>query len=184
MSNEKVAGLDQVSGGLQMGAQINDDSFFPPAFKADFQCIGADGQVRWEAPWQNAVVNQAKVDLINNYLGRTNVAHNSWYVGLHSLAATNVTHSLSHITGSEIGGYSANRASFTVSNTYTTNSATFSVSYGFTGAGPYTVSGAFIGDVAATGGTNGLLYSEGNFGASRQILNLDTLNVTITLSYA
>jgi hypothetical protein len=155
-----------------------------PYFKANYEIVKPDGS-RVTGQWHNAVQVQGKIDLMNRYFGCTGGAYNTWYVGLHSANATFSTcASMSAITGSEVGGYSASRLSFSQASNIATQSSTWSLSYAFT-TSTYTVSGLFIGNSAAnaTAGAAGILYSAGNFNAgSRQVMSADTLNVTLSLS--
>lgn len=191
MGKEKVNPGEKVASGMNMGANEadSDHSVGAPRFMADFECVGPDGVIKWSNRWKNAVVNQGKIDLMNMYLGRTGGAGNTWYLGLHNSTNTNVTHQLSNITASEITGYSGNvnnsRWTMSFASTYTTNSATQTASYGMTAAVTTTVGGAFVCNQGVTNGTTGTLYSEGNFAAgTRQFQQNDTLNVTLTLSFA
>jgi hypothetical protein len=177
----KANAQEAVQAGIAGGAGL-DFSTPAPHFVADLECIGPDGVPKWKTRWKNVVTDQGRGEALNKLFGCTGAYTASWFLGLHSLAATNQTHRLSNITASECGSYGANRPQITFASTYTTGSATASCSYGFT-AGTQTISGAFVGNVQQTASTAGVLYSEGNFGASRQAQNADTLNVTLTLSF-
>jgi len=160
-----------------------------PKFMAELECVGPEG-AKWRTKWKNTVVTQGKSDLINKYFGFASGAGYTaaWYLGLFNSAMTAntaLTHALSLITSAEIGSYGANRPAITFGSAL--NSASQSVSqsasYVFN-ASTQSVGGAFICNVQATAGTNGILYSEGNFGATRVVQNADTLNVTVTVSFA
>lgn len=184
MSGHKAKAEDKLAVGIAGGTD-SAVAVAAPSFTADFECIGADGIPKWKTRWQNVVTDEGKGMILNRCFGATTTQSTPvWYLGLHSLAATNATHRLSNITASEIGGYAANRALIGgFASTYVSGSGSATATYGFTAAGPYTVSGAFVCNVLQTATTAGILYSEGNFGASRQVVSNDTLNVTVTLSY-
>jgi hypothetical protein len=177
---ERANVVEMMAAGLVAGG--NTEHGAPaPHFVADVVCHGPRG-VEWQERWANVVCDQGRGEALNKLFGCTGAYTASWFMGLHSLGATNQTHRLSNITASELGSYGANRPQITFASTYTTGSATATASYGFT-AGTQTLSGAFVANVQATGGTNGVLYSEGNIGASQQVQQNNTLSMTLTLSF-
>lgn len=134
---------------------------------------------------KNVVVNQGKGEILNKLFGCTGNYTASVYMGLHSVTTAS-NHVLSNITASEVGGYATSRPNIAFNSTYTAGSASASASFGFT-TSTYTVSGAFLAlgtTNSGTGATAGVEYSEGNFAASQQVQSGNTLNVTVTVSYA
>lgn len=150
-----------------------------PYFRYDFECIGADGKTKWKESIFNLVTTQGKNDLLDKYFkGSTYTA--AWYLGLKGTGAADVAHTAAlHAAWSEVAPYAGNRPAISWpgsaaagSNTATANS------YSCTGSA--TVAGAFV--QSANTGTSGVLYSAADFGASRSVINGDTLNVTVTVS--
>ncbi len=123
-----------------------------------------------------------KADLINKYFAGSAYTA-AWYLGLKNTVASNATDVLSNHGWGEVDGYGANRPAITFGTVGTgVNSVSQSASYGFTGAA--TVAGAFICNAQATTSNTGVLYSAGDFTASRAVVSNDTLNVTVTVSFA
>lgn len=147
-------------------------------FRYDCECYDAEGNLKWRDGFDNLVTTVGKNDLIDKYFkGSAYTA--AWYLGLKGTgtAAAGDTAS-SHAGWSEVSPYSGNRPAIAFgttsagSNTATANSFTVNASA--------TVAGAFIQSVAS--GTSGILYSAGDFAASRTVASGDTLNVTVTVS--
>lgn len=192
MSVEKAGAVESQAAGVKMGCNM-DHVMEAPFSMAVFECVGADGKVRWRETYHNAVVNEGKKDLLNNYFGRTGpAAYNTWYMGLHSGTTTSTNQSFSTLSQSEVSAYytAAGTSTWRAQVTFASNNAqasqSVSAAYIFTHAGTQTVQGAFIAgsNMSATNATNGLLYSVGLFGASRAVLSNDTLNVSVTISFA
>jgi hypothetical protein len=186
-SNDKISPAEKTVAGMAM-ARNEGGEIFGPKFSADVECVSPEG-AQWKDRWNNAVQLQGKIDLMNRYFGtNTGVGglYNTWYVGLHSINATNnVAANMGAWVSAEVGGYGTSRLAFTNTAPFTTQSSTWSLSYAFT-TNTYTVSGLAVCNYqgSATGNsTAGIIYSMGVFNAgSRQVMQADTLNVTLTLS--
>lgn len=154
------------------------------------QCIGADGELKWEQNTPNLVVNQGLQDMNTTYLNAgTQVT--TWYVGLITGPGSGTTIAAgdtlaSHAGWTEFTEYSGNRkaavfATATTADpsviTNTASPAVFSIS----GAGG-TVAGAFLASAAT--GTSGVLFSAADFQSpgDRVVVSGDTLNVSYTFS--
>lgn len=179
---------DAVGGGLitRPGA---DFVFEAPRMHYAFQCVMPNGEVRWNDGFYNLVTTAGKTDLVDKYFKNGTVPA-AWYVGLMDNAGytgeaagdTAASHTgwvETHTTYSQ-----ANRPTLTfgtASNGAVSNSASPAA---FSMTGTITVKGAFVISNNTKGGTTGTLYSVGVFGASRSVVNGDTLNVTVTLTIA
>lgn len=154
------------------------------------QCIGADGELKWEQNTPNLVVNQGLQDMNTTYLNAgTQVT--TWYVGLIMGPGSGTTIAAgdtlaSHAGWTEFTNYSGNRKAAVFATATTadpsviTNTAS-PASFAISGAGG-TVAGAFLGSVAT--GTSGVLFSAADFQSpgDRVVVSGDTLNVTYTFS--
>jgi hypothetical protein len=153
------------------------------------QCIGSDGQVRWEQETPNLVVNQGLQDMNTTYFN-SGTQVTTWYVGLITGPGSGTTitaaDTLASKAWTEFTDYAGNRkaavfATATTADpsviTNTASPAQFSIS----GAGG-TVAGAFLASVAT--GTSGVLFSASDFQSpgDRVVVSGDTLNVTYTFS--
>jgi hypothetical protein len=154
------------------------------------QCVGADGQVKWEQNTPNLVVNQGLQNMNTTYFN-SGTQVTTWYVGLITGPGSGTTIAAgdtlaSHAGWTEFSNYSGNRkaAVFGTATTAdpsvianTASPAQFSIS----GAGG-TVAGAFLASVAT--GTSGVLFSASDFQSpgDRVVVSGDTLVVTYTFS--
>ena len=153
------------------------------------QCIGSDGQVKWEQNTPNLVVNQGLQDMNTTYFN-SGTQVTTWYVGLITGPGSGTTitaaDTLASKAWTEFTDYAGNRkaavfATATTADpsviTNTASPAQFSIS----GAGG-TVAGAFLASVAT--GTSGVLFSASDFQSpgDRVVVSGDTLNVTYTFS--
>lgn len=151
----------------------------------EFECIGADGQVKWRETVSNLVVNVGLDDLLDKYLKGSSYTA-AFYVGLKNTGTIAAADTMgSHGGWTENTTYSnANRPTLTlgtVSSQSVNNSASKAA---FSINGTTTIYGAFVTTNNTKGGTTGTLYGAADFGASRAVVNGDTLNVTITLTAA
>jgi hypothetical protein len=151
------------------------------------ECIGPDGELKWEDDIYNLVTNEGLDDVLSVYFGGS-LQDSTWFVGLTdgaplSEAATDTL--ASHPGWTEFTAYSEGDdqplvlgavASQSVSNSG--SPASFSI---ISPGG--TVGGAYISSV--TSGTAGILYGVGAFtGGDKSTSDGDTLNVTVTLTAA
>lgn len=142
----------------------------------------------WTDGYKNVVVDQGKGFLLNRVFGGDTKSSIGAYLQLHS-ATTASNHVWSNISASQVASYGANVPLVTFATTATNGLATQTASYAFT-AGTQTVSGGALqfyttntmSTNAAT--ANVLHYAEGQFANSRQVLNGDSLSVTMSVSYA
>lgn len=149
-----------------------------PKFRYDVECIGADGQIKWADGFENLVTTVGKNDLLDKYFkGAAYTA--AWFLGLKGTGTAVVGDTLaSHGTWAEVNPYTGNRPAITFGTTSGGSNTATAVSYTITGSA--TVAGAFVSSVNT--GTAGILYSAGDFAASRAVSSGDTLNVTLTVS--
>lgn len=188
MFNNLAKSTDKVSSGLVCGSQPQAKARAGGVYKV--QCVGADGQVKWEEDMHNLVVNVGLQDMVNTYLG-AGTQITTWYLGLITGPGSGTTIAagdtlLTHGGWTEFTNYTGTRkaAVFSTPTTadpsVTSNSASFA-SFAITGAGG-TVAGAFL--ASATSGTTGILFSASDFQSpgDRVVVSGDTLNVTYTFS--
>ena len=154
------------------------------------QCIGADGQIKWQERLENLVVNQGLQDMNAKYFkGAAYTA--AWYIGLYGAAASNnpvagdtaASHSFTEIVPySNATRPACTFGTATTANpSVTTNSASPAA---FTINATATVGGAFLISDNTKSGTAGVLFSASDFVApgDRVVASGDTLNVTYTFS--
>lgn len=152
------------------------------------ECYGPDGQLKWKDVVHNLVTTVGKNLALDTILG--NSAAGAVVMGLKGTgsAAAGDTQA-SHAGWSEVGGanapaYTGNRPTPSFSAASAGSKSTSSaVSFAITSSG--TVAGCFIniGGSATKDNTTGTLFSAGDFsGGSKTVANLDTLNVTYTLT--
>jgi hypothetical protein len=151
------------------------------------QCFDKDGNLKWEEPFHNLVVNQGLQDLNTKYFkGSAYTA--AWYLGLVTGPGSGTTFAASDTLASkawtEDTNYSGSRKAVSFGTATTAdpsvidNSASPAV---FNINNTTTVAGAFLASVAS--GTSGILFSAGDFtGGDKIVANGDTLNVTYTFS--
>lgn len=151
-------------------------------------CVGKDGKVKWTESFDNVVVNTGKNLMLDNVLNASATASTNIYMGLKSTGTAVVADTMaSHASWTELnltassGARIAPAFSAAASGVKATSAA---VSFSVTSSG--TVFGVFIvigsGAVVTNGSTAGTLFSAGDFGASRAVVNGDTLNVSYSVT--
>jgi len=191
MTIEKAKSTDTVSSGLVAGTKSGESAVALGRF--DFECIGADGKVKWTGSAPNLVVNVGLAYMAGSALTSV-TAITTWYVGLYGAGASNTPAAAdtmsSHAGWTENVGYSnATRVACTFVTATTANPsvATNSASpAAFSINATSTVGGAFLTSGSAKSGTAGTLFSAADFGApgDRSVVASDTLAVTYTFSLA
>jgi hypothetical protein len=188
---DKAKSTDAVSAGLVAGTRSTESAMALGQF--NFECIGADGKVKWTGSVPNLVVNTGLAYMAGTAL--TSVAQvTSWFVGLYGAGASNTPAAgdtmASHIGWTEVVPYSnANRvaAVFVTATTANPSVATTSASpASFSINATSTVGGAFLTTSNTKSGTTGTLFSASDFTSpgDRSVVSGDTLNVSYTLSLA
>ena len=191
MSIEKAKSTDTVSSGLVCGTKSGENALALGQF--NFECIGADGKVKWTDTVPNLVVNAGLAYMAGSSL--TSVTQiTTWYIGLYGAGASNTPAAAdtmsSHAGWTEVVPYSnATRVACTFVTATTANPsvATNSASpAAYTINATSTVGGAFLTSGSAKSGTTGTLFSASDFTSpgDRAVVSGDTLNVTYTLSLA
>lgn len=146
-------------------------------------CRAPNGSTRWDTgPFDNLVTTAGKNDLINVGFG-AGTQKPSWYVllkGAGTAAAADTA--ASHAGWSEVTAYGESvRQAFTpaaASGGSTSNTASPAV---FTINGSATIAGAGLISNSTKGGSSGVLYSVGDFGASLTVVAADVVTVTVSL---
>lgn len=133
---------------------------------------------QWVEVFDNLVTNVGRNDVLDKYFKGSSYTA-AWYMGLKGTGSAAAGDTLaSHAGWSEVTPYSGNRKAITWGTTSSQSNTASAVSFAITGTA--TVAGAFISSVDT--GTSGILYSAGDFAASRSVANGDTLNVTPTVT--
>ena len=188
---DKTKSTDTASSGLVAGSRSGESALALGRF--NFECIGADGKVKWTESVPNLVVNVGLAYMAGTAL--TSVAQvTAWFIGLYGAGASNTPAAAdtmsSHAGWTENVGYSnATRVACTFVTATTANPsvATNSASpASFSINATSTVGGAFLTSGSAKSGTAGTLFSAVDFSApgDRAVTSGDTLNVTYTMSLA
>lgn len=135
-------------------------------------------KVKWEESIYNLVTNVGRNDVLDKYFkGSAYTA--SWFLGLKGTGtAAAADTASSHAGWSEVTPYSGNRPAISFGTTASQSNTATQISYTINATA--TVAGAFIQSVNT--GTTGILYSAGDFAASRSVASGDTLNVTPTVT--
>lgn len=178
MQTKEIAAMgDAYGAGLIMRPDLA-ETFEAPACSYRVECVGADGKVKWVEEFHNLVTTAGKTDIIDKYFkGSAYTA--AWYLGLKGTGSAAAGDTLaSHGGWAEVNPYTGNRPAITFGTTSSGSNTGTAVSYSINATA--TVAGAFI--ASANTGTSGVLYSAGDFGASRSVSSGDTLNVTPTVS--
>ena len=141
--------------------------------------------LKWKDDFWNIVVTVGLNKLLDATF-KSGLTSPTWYVGLKGTGTMVAGDTMaSHSGWSEIVPYSdSTRPAFTpgsISSGAVDNSASKAV---FNINSSSTVYGCFLADNSTKSGTTGTLYGGGDFGASRSVVNGDTLNVTVTLTQA
>lgn len=188
---DKTKSTDTASSGLVAGTRSGESALALGRF--NFECIGADGKVKWTESVPNLVVNVGLAYMAGTAL--TSVTQiTAWYVGLYGAGASNTPAAgdtmSSHAGWTEVVPYSnATRVACTFVTATTANPsvatntaspASFSIN------ATSTVGGAFLTSGSAKSGTAGTLFSAVDFSSpgDRAVVSGDTLNVTYTMSLA
>jgi hypothetical protein len=155
------------------------------------QCIGADGQIKWEENLKNLVVNQGLQDMNTKYFKGVSYTA-AWYIGLYGAAASNdptaADTAASHPGFTEIVPYSnATRPAATFGTATTADPSVISNSAApavYTINATATVGGAFLISDNTKSGTAGVLFSASDFAApgDRNVSSGDTIQITYTFS--
>ena len=187
----KAKSTDTMASGLVAGTRSAENI---QAFgQFNFECIGADGKIKWTGSVPNLVVNEGLAYMAGSAL--TSVTQITvWYVGLYGAAASNTPAAgdtmASHAGWTEVVPYSnATRVTVTFVTATTANPsvATNTASpAAFTINATSTVGGAFLTSGSVKSGTAGTLFSAADFSSpgDRSVASGDTLNVTYTMSLA
>lgn len=191
MTIEKAKSVDMISSDLVAGTTTGETLTALGRF--DYECIGADGKVKWRGSSPNLVVNVGLQYMAGVALTST-AQITTWYIGLYGAASSN--NPAASDTMSSHAGWTENTTysnstrvacSFTAATNANPSVATNSgTPASFSINGTTTIGGAFLTSGSAKGGTAGTLFSASDFTSpgDRSVVSGDTLNVTYTLSLA
>lgn len=183
MNQETQVGF-QTAAGVTCGPKLEESIPFGRA-TYHFEAFNAEGIPLWEEEIKNLVTTVGRNDVLQQYFKGSGYTA-SWFVGLKGTGTESVNDTMAnHPTWPEIVAYSqATRPSLTLGTVSggsvdnTAARATFSIN------ASATIAGGFVTNSSTKGGTTGILYSVGNFSASRTLAAGDSLQVTITLTAA
>jgi hypothetical protein len=167
----------EMTAGLVSRPQL-DEVFKAPSFIYRVECIGPDGELKWEEEFRNLVTTAGKTDLVDKYFKGSGYTA-AWYMGLKGSGTAAAGDTLaSHGGWSELTPYSGNRPAISFGTTSSGSNTASNVAFSITSTA--TVAGAMIASVNS--GTSGVLYSAGDFSVARTVGNGDTINVVATVS--
>lgn len=155
------------------------------------ECRDKNGKFKWKEVVKNLVTNQGLNDLLDKYFKGSSYTA-GWFVGLidnASFTAIAAGDTAAQINGTngwlELSEYDeATREALTLGTvaSQTVNNSASKAS--FTMNATKTVKGAFVISNSTIDGTTGVLYGAAAFSTTRDVVDDDTLNVTVTLSAA
>jgi len=187
MSDNIAKSTDTVTAGMVCGTRPEAQARAGGVYK--IQCVGADGQVKWEEEMHNLVVNVGLQDMVNTYLD-AGTQITTWYLGLITGPGSGTTIAAgdtlaSHAGWTEFTSYIGSRKTATFGTATTADPSVVSNTASpasFTMSGSGTIAGAFL--CSAVSGTTGVLFSASDFQApgDRAVVSSDVLNVTYTFS--
>lgn len=149
-------------------------------------CRDQFGRIKWVEEFPNLVTTAGKNKLLDATL-KTGLASPAWYIGLvdnASFSAYAAADTMaSHAGWIENEDYDeATREVWTpgaIAAGSVNNSGSPAV---FTMSATVTIRGCFMADENTKGGATGVLYGEGDFSVARDVVDNDTLTVTVTPS--
>lgn len=149
------------------------------------ECRDKDGNLKWTEDFKNLVTTVGKNDMLDKYLAGSSWSTGTVYMGLKGSGSAAAGDTMSSHAGWSQLGITANRGTTSFSAAASGSKQTSSaVAHAITAAGPTTVAGVYvvIGGTSANANTTGVLFSAGDFSASRSVVSGDTINVTYTAS--
>lgn len=183
--NNLAKSIDTVSAGMACGTRPEAKATASGVYK--IQCVGADGQVKWQEDTHNLVVNEGLQNMVNTYLD-AGTQTTTWYIGLITGPGAVVvnTNTLLSKGWTEFLNYSGNRktavfGTATLNDPSEISNSASPAAFSITGGGG-TVGGAFL--ASSVSGLSGILFSASAFQSpgDRIVVAGDTLNVTYTFS--
>lgn len=177
MKESSISSLS-LAPGLVLNPFVDMGLIKAPRIRYAAVCLDADGNVKWEEDFENLVTTAGRTDIVDKYLkGSAYTA--AWFLGLKGAGTPTASDTLaSPGAWSIVTPYSGNRPAITWGTTSSGSNTASAVAFSINATA--TVAGAFVCTVAS--GTSGILYSVGDFAASRSVASGDTLNVTPTIS--
>jgi hypothetical protein len=151
-------------------------------------CVGPDGTEKWRDEIHNLVTTVGKNDFLDKYLGGSSYTQ-TFRMGLKGTGtAIAADTQASHASWLEVGlanapTYTGSRKSVAMGSAAAGVATSPTQSFAMTSSG--TVAGCFTnnGGSATIDNTTGILFSAGDFtGGNKIVANLDTINVTYSLS--
>lgn len=180
---EAARALDAVVVGLLYNVGLVERSR-APRFTYTFECRDAQGNLKWVDGFTNVVTTPGKNDLLTQYFKGSSYTA-AWYLllidnaGFSAIAAGDTA--ASHAGWVESTAYSnANRPTLSFGTASAASLAASAATFNINATATINGAGAITNNTK--GGTTGVLYSAGSFGAPRSVDNLETLNVTLTVT--
>ena len=150
-----------------------------------FEARNADGELLWEDEIHNLVTAAGLNDALEQYFKGSSYTA-AWYVGLKGAGTPDSADTMtSHATWNEVVAYSEATREALVLGTVSAGTVSNTASKAeFTMNSSATIEGAFLVNESTKSGTSGILYSVGDFAASRTLGSGDIIQVTVTLTAA
>jgi hypothetical protein len=187
MSDYKAKAIDRMEAEV---VKPSDAGVKAPFFVAAFECVGPGNVKKWRDGFTNVVVTGGRAYLLNRIWFSATASTAGAALQLHS-ATTASDHAWSNISASRVTGYGNDVPRISLAASTASAAQTMSASYGFnaTATQQTVLGGAILWYTSVSMSTNAATadiceYSEGQFGTTRTVTGNDTLNVTVTVSYA
>jgi hypothetical protein len=186
MHQELVACNDAVAASVVRGGR-GDETMGVHGYYT-IECVGPDGVVKWTETAENVVPNQGKNAILDNALAGSSYTA-AYYMSLITAGtaistSTYAVPTVTETTSSIIAARVAMTWSAASGGAKSASTTAFSIIGSATITGNMVVSGGSgVATVANTSATGGVLLSAANFtGGSKTVANLDTLNVTYSMT--
>lgn len=182
--NVKMNAEAASSAGLVARPSATEDMLIKGRYVAE--CFDKDGNLKWRDEFDNLVTTVGKNDMLDKYLAGSSWSTGTVYMGLKGTGTAAAGDTMSSHSGwSELNASSSSGARQSVSfSSASSGSKATSAAVAWSITSSATAAGCFIviGGTSANANTTGVLFSAGDFSASRAVVNGDTLNVTYSVS--
>lgn len=178
-----VGSAMKTTASMIMGNSLKSELLFHNVFR--FECIGADGKVKWVEEVSNRVVNEGLNYVLNASLkGGTQIS--SWLVGLtDGTPTTNEADTIdSHAGWVEVTDYAGNRKTLTLGSVTNQSVDNVGNEAAFLINATVTVGGGFIVDLDSDSAGVTMYGVVAFAGGNRSAVDGDTINVTATFTAA
>jgi len=183
MQSEKVSAADGLD--VSINKRIGLDEIAEAHGRYGVQCVGADGNVKWDDTIENVVTTEGKNKALDEILAGSAYTA-AWYMALQNGAAPTVSSTYAVPICTEVTDYDEATRPAPAFSAASAGSKSTSSAVSFSINATATIDGVMLADNSTKGDTVGagaVLYSAGDFtGGSKAVASGDTLNVTYTAS--